>query len=124
MVNYEELLHVFWRNIDPTDNVGQFADKGPQYRTAIFYHDEEQRSTAERSKRELNSSGIFNKPIVTEMRLFKTFYRAEEYHQNYYKKNVLRYNAYKKLSGRQDFIDEFWENKQLLERSRYNLKPF
>ena len=94
MVNYEELLHVFWRNIDPTDNVGQFADKGPQYRTAIFYHDEEQRSTAERSKRELNSSGIFNKPIVTGMRLFKTFYRAEEYHQNYYKKHVLRYNAY------------------------------
>jgi methionine-S-sulfoxide reductase len=111
LVSYEELLEIFWRNIDPTDNEGQFADKGSQYRTAIFYHDNEQKNSAEIAKDQLESSGIFNKPIITEIRPYSTFYKAEEYHQDYYMKNVLRYNTYKKLSGREDFFDKYWKPK-------------
>lgn len=109
-VSYEELLEVFWRNIDPTDDGGQFADRGSQYRTAIFYHDEGQRLSAERSKNELESSGTFDKSIVTEIRPFEAFYEAEEYHQDYYEKNALRYDSYKRLSGRQGFIEETWKD--------------
>ena len=111
IVNYEELLDVFWRSIDPTDNEGQFTDKGTQYRTAIFYHDEEQRALAEENKTQLVSSDIFDKPIVTEIRPYTTFYQAEDYHQDYYKKNVLRYNSYKEGSGRPDFFEKYWDNK-------------
>ncbi len=109
-VSYGELLEVFWRSIDPTDEGGQFADRGSQYGTAIFYHDEGQRLSAERSKGELESSGVFDEPIVTEIRPFEVFYEAEEYHQDYYRKNVLRYNSYKRLSGRQGFIEETWKD--------------
>jgi peptide methionine sulfoxide reductase msrA/msrB len=109
-VSYEELLEVFWRSIDPTDGGGQFADRGYQYRTAIFFHDEGQRLSAEKSKSELESSGIFDEPIVTEIRPYEAFYEAEEYHQDYYRKNVLRYNSYKQLSGRQGFIEETWKD--------------
>lgn len=109
-VSYEELLEVFWRSIDPTDDGGQFADRGSQYGTAVFFHDEGQRLSAERSKRELESSGVFDEPIVTEIRPFEVFYEAEEYHQDYYRKNVLRYNSYKRLSGRQGFIEETWKD--------------
>ena len=111
MVSYEELIDIFWRSIDPTDNEGQFTDKGSQYRTAVFHHDEEQQSLAERSKDQLDSSGIFEKPIVTEIRLYETFYQAEEYHQDYYKKNVLRYNTYEEGSGRPDFFEKYWDKK-------------
>ena len=111
IVTYEELLDIFWRSIDPTDNEGQFADKGSQYRTAIFYHDEEQRTLAEESKVQLESSGIFDEPIVTEIHPYTTFYQAEEYHQDYYKKNVLGYNTYKEFSGRPDFFEKYWDNK-------------
>jgi peptide methionine sulfoxide reductase msrA/msrB len=109
-VSFEELLEVFWRSIDPTDDGGQFADRGPQYRTAIFYHDEGQRLSAEKSKNELESSGIFDKAIRTEIRPFEAFYKAEDYHQDYYKKNVLGYNSYKRLSGREGFIEETWKD--------------
>jgi peptide methionine sulfoxide reductase msrA/msrB len=109
-VSFEELLEVFWRSIDPTDDGGQFADRGPQYRTAIFYHDEGQRLSAEKSKKELESSGIFDKAIMTEIRPFEAFYKAEDYHQDYYKKNVLGYNSYKRLSGREGFIEETWKD--------------
>jgi peptide methionine sulfoxide reductase msrA/msrB len=111
IVTYENLLEVFWRSIDPTDNEGQFVDKGPQYRTAVFYHDEDQKVLAEKDKNQLDSSRIFDKPIVTEIRPYTTFYQAEEYHQDYYKKNVLRYNTYTKHSGRQDFFEKYWDNK-------------
>jgi len=111
LISFEELLDVFWRSIDPTDNKGQFTDKGSQYRTAVFHHDEEQQSLAERSKDQLDSSGIFEKPIVTEIRLYETFYQAEEYHQDYYKKNVLRYNTYEEGSGRPDFFEKYWDKK-------------
>jgi peptide methionine sulfoxide reductase MsrA len=87
------------------------ARKGSQYRTAIFYHDEEQRALAEEDKNQLESSGIFDKPIVTEIRPYPTFYQAEDYHQDYYKKNVLRYNTYKELSGRPDFFEKYWNIK-------------
>ena len=111
LISFEELLDVFWCSIDPTDDEGQFTDKGPQYRTAVFYHDEEQRSLAEGSRAQLDSSGIFERPVVTEIRSYETFYQAEEYHQDYYKKNVLRYKTYEEGSGRPNFFEKYWDNK-------------
>ena len=108
VVTYGELLDLFWRSIDPTDPQGQFADRGTQYRTAIFYHSEQQRQEAEESRQMLESSGIFKDPIATEIRPASVFYRAEDYHQDYYRRNVLRYDVYKKLSGRESFIEETW----------------
>ena len=84
-IAYEQLLDVFWRHIDPTDPAGQFVDRGPQYRSAIFYHDEEQKGLAEKSKETLNKSGRYKKPVVTEILKFTKFYEAEAYHQDYYK---------------------------------------
>ena len=108
LVSYQQLLDVFWRHVDPTDPGGQFADRGPQYRTAIFYHDEEQRRLAEASKKELDASGRFNKPIVTEIRPLGKFHPAEGYHQDYYKNNSLRYSMYRQGSGRDQFIQQTW----------------
>ncbi len=107
-ISYAELLDVFWRNVDPTQKDGQFADTGAQYRTAIFYHNEEQRRLAETSKKELANSGKFNKEIVTEIVAATPFYRAEEYHQDYYKKNPLRYKFYRHGSGRDDYLVRKW----------------
>jgi methionine-S-sulfoxide reductase len=107
-IRYEELLEVFWRNIDPTQDDGQFADHGSQYRTAIFYHDEEQRRLAEESKQKLAASGKFRKPIVTEIVPAGEFYAAEDYHRAYYKKNPLRYQMYKAGSGREGYIKRTW----------------
>jgi peptide methionine sulfoxide reductase msrA/msrB len=107
-ISYEGLLNVFWRHIDPTDGGGQFADRGPQYKTAIFYHDEEQKRLAEASKAALEKSGLFDKPIVTEIRPAGPFYKAEEYHQNYCRKHPERYQAYRWGSGRDRFIVETW----------------
>ncbi len=105
---YEELLDAFWRHIDPTDSGGQFVDRGPQYRSVIFYHDEEQRQLAEKSKEDLNRSGKFKKPIVTEIIRFEKFYEAEGYHQDYAKKDSLRYQFYRMGSGRDQFLTEVW----------------
>ncbi|HLB59991.1 MAG TPA: peptide-methionine (S)-S-oxide reductase MsrA, partial [Patescibacteria group bacterium] len=99
VVSYETLLGIFWRNIDPTDEGGQFADRGSSYRTAIFYHDEEQRTLAEDSKKKLAASGKFNSPVVTEIRKAGKFYPAEDYHQQYYKKHPERYQFYRQGSG-------------------------
>lgn len=107
-VSYEELLDFFWKHIDPTDPGGQFVDRGEQYRSIIFYHDEGQKAEAEKSKRELESSGRYDKPIVTEIVPFSKFYRAEEYHQGYYKKNPVRYKYYRFMSGRDQFITKIW----------------
>jgi peptide methionine sulfoxide reductase msrA/msrB len=107
-VTYEQLLDVLWRHIDPTDGGGQFGDRGPQYRSAIFTHDEEQRRIAEKSKEELGKSGRFSKPIVTEIIKFERFIDAEEYHQDYYKKNPLRYRYYRHGSGRDQFLEKVW----------------
>ncbi|MGM0753729.1 MAG: peptide-methionine (R)-S-oxide reductase MsrB [Bacillota bacterium] len=108
VITYEQLLKVFWRQIDPTDNGGQFVDRGPQYVSGIFYHNEEQKDIAQRSKQELADSGRFEEEIVTEIQPAKTFYKAEEYHQDYYKKNELSYKFYRNNSGRDDFLDEAW----------------
>ncbi len=103
-LSYGQLLDFFWKHVDPTDPDGQFVDRGTQYRTVIFYHDEEQRRLAEESKRELNRSGRFDKPVVTEILPLKQFYRAEDYHQDYYRKNPLRYSFYRFNSGRDQFL--------------------
>jgi len=107
-LTYEELLDYFWRHIDPTDGGGQFVDRGSQYRSVIFYHDEEQKKLAEKSKEDLSKSGKFNKPVVTEIIKFTKFYEAEEYHQDYYKKNPLRYKYYRYNSGRDQFLKKVW----------------
>ncbi|GAB4551486.1 MAG: hypothetical protein Tsb0017_01330 [Geothermobacteraceae bacterium] len=110
-IGYRELLDVFWRNIDPTDAGGQFVDRGSQYRSAIFYHNEEQRRLAEESKRKLAQSGRFDKPIVTEIVPASTFYPAEDYHQDYSSKNPLRYWFYRSGSGRDQFLEKVWKQK-------------
>ena len=107
-ITYEELLDVFWRHVDPTDGGGQFVDRGSQYRTAIFYHDEEQKRIAEESKAQLEKSGRFSGPIVTEIVPLTDFYPAEDYHQDYYTKNPLRYKLYRFGSGRDQFLNSTW----------------
>ena len=107
-ISYEELLDTFWKHIDPTDSGGQFVDRGAQYRSAIFYHDEEQKRLTEKSKEALMKSGKFDKPIATEIIKFTKFYEAEEYHQDYYKKNPLRYKYYRYGSGRDQFLKKAW----------------
>jgi peptide methionine sulfoxide reductase msrA/msrB len=109
-VSYKELLQIFWRHMDPTDPGGQFVDRGSQYRTVIFYHNEEQRRFAEKSKEELGKSGRFEKPIVTEIVKFTKFYRAEDYHQDYYKSHLIRYKYYRFASGRDQFLKKLWGN--------------
>lgn len=120
-VSYAQLLEAFWRNIDPTDAGGQFADRGSQYKTAIYYHSEEQKKQAEKSKAELDSSGKFNRPVVTAILPAAAFYPAEEYHQDYDQKNPVRYKLYKAGSGRQQFIEKTWpegEKKQPVKGSQ------
>lgn len=107
-ITYEKLLQVFWMQIDPTDDGGQFADRGSQYKTAIFFHSEIQRKLAEESKRKLNQSGRYKKPVITEIRPFTSFYPAEDYHQDYYQKNAPRYKSYRKLSGRERYLKKIW----------------
>lgn len=109
--SFEELLEIFWRQIDPTDSTGQFVDQGPQYRSAIFYQDAEQKRLAEESKKKLGQSEQFDKPIVTAILPAATFYPAEDYHQDYYKKNPLRYKFYRYQSGRDAFLKKNWKKK-------------
>ncbi len=108
-VRFETLLDVFWRNIDPTDPGGQFADRGTQYRTAVYYHNDEQKRRAEQSRKQLAESGRFDKPIATEIKPAAEFYKAESYHQDYHRKNPGAYKRYKKGSGRERFIERAWE---------------
>ena len=107
-ITYKELLDILWRHMDPTDAGGQFVDRGSQYRPAIFYHNEEQKRIAEESKAELEESGRFSKPIATEIVPLTKFYPAEEYHQDYYSKNPLRYKMYRYGSGRDQFLNSKW----------------
>lgn len=106
---YEKLLELFWQQIDPTDAGGQFHDRGSQYRTAIFYHNEEQQRLALASKERVASSGVFQKPIVTDILPAQTFYPAEDYHQDYHKKNKEHYKEDRKKSGRDEFIGVYWK---------------
>src|SRR4030066_1153935 len=107
-LSYEGLLDFFWKHIDPTDLGGQFVDRGQQYRSAIFYHDEEQKRLAEKSKEALDKSGRFSKTVVTEIIKFSKFYDAEGYHQDYYKKHSLKYSYYRHGSGRDQFLSKVW----------------
>jgi peptide-methionine (S)-S-oxide reductase len=107
-IGYAKLLDVFWHNIDPTVRDQQFCDVGNQYRTAIFYHTEEQRRVAERSKSDLQNSKPFKEPVVTEIVAAGTFYPAEDYHQHYYKKNPIRYRYYRFSCGRDQRLKELW----------------
>ncbi len=109
--SYKELLEVFWRHVDPTDPGGQFVDRGPQYRTAVFYEDAEQKRLAEDSRKALERSGRFKKPVVTEILPLGEFYRAEDYHQDYYRKNSPNYSAYRQGSGRDQFLRQTWAEK-------------
>lgn len=109
-VSYETLLEIFWRHIDPTDAEGQFVDRGSQYRTAIFYGNEAQKEAAEASRRKLQESGRFSKPIVTEILPLGKFYVAEEYHQDYYRKSPVRYHFYRASSGRDAFLKSVWQD--------------
>jgi methionine-S-sulfoxide reductase len=109
---YEKLLELFWQQIDPTDPSGQFYDRGQSYQTAIFYHNETQKRLAEESKKLLEESKRFNKPIVTPILPASEFYPAEEYHQQYYKKNPTHYQSYHVGSGRADFIQRHWGQKR------------
>ena len=111
-VSYKKLLDVFWRHVDPTDAGGQFVDRGAQYRSAIFYHDDEQRRLAEESKKDLQNSGPFKKPIATEIVKAGPFYRAEDYHQDYYKNHSIRYKYYRFNSGRDQFIKKVWSEEK------------
>jgi len=109
-IDYKTLLDIFWRQVNPTDPGGQFVDRGDQYGTAIFYHSDEQKFLAEKSKHELETSGKFNKPIVTKIIKASHFYRAEDYHQDYHSKNPVRYKSYRNRSGRDQFLDKKWED--------------
>lgn len=108
IVSYERLLKVFWRQIDPTDDGGQFQDRGSSYRSAIFYSGEEQKEEALKSREELETSGRFPRPIVTEILPLGEFYPAEGYHQDYYIKSPIHYKEDRKASGRDEFIRKYW----------------
>lgn len=110
VMSYKQLIETFWQQIDPTDAGGQFNDRGESYKTAIFYHNEEQKEIAEDSKQKLEQSNKFSKPVATKILPAKPFYKAEEEHQNYYKKQSFHYRLYKKGSGREDFIKSHWTN--------------
>jgi peptide methionine sulfoxide reductase msrA/msrB len=116
-ITYEELLDFFWRHINPTDAGGQFVDRGQQYRSAIFYHDEEQRRLSEESREKLAKSRQFDKPIATEISPFKKFYEAEEYHQDYYKKHSWKYQFYRSGSGRDQFLRKVWGKEMEMTRT-------
>lgn len=111
-ITYDQILEIYWQNIDPTDPDGQFVDRGFSYTAAIFYHDEGQQQAAEKSKQELQDSGRFEQDIVTEILPFTTFYLAEEYHQDFYKKSSQRYLDYSNNSGRKEFKQQIWEEIQ------------
>jgi len=107
-ITYEKLLEVFWRHVDPTDAGGQFVDRGSQYRSAIFYANEQEQRLAEDSKKRLEATGHFDKPVVSDILALGPFYTAEEYHQDYYKKNPIRYRFYRSGSGRDQFLEQAW----------------
>lgn len=117
-ISYDEILDVYWRQIDPTDAGGQFVDRGRAYSTAIFYHSDQQRTIAEASKKKLAASGVFDKPIVTPLIEATEFYPAEDYHQDYYKNNPLRYRYYRAGSGRDAFLEKVWDKQEKEEMTK------
>ena len=110
IITYKELVEIYWRQTDPTDAGGQFADRGPSYRPVIFYGNEKQKEIAEQSKKELQEREKFDEPIVTQIEPAKPFYPAEEEHQDYYKKHPVHYNLYSHGSGRKGFLKTNWNS--------------
>ncbi|MCL4361438.1 peptide-methionine (R)-S-oxide reductase MsrB [Candidatus Dependentiae bacterium] len=129
VISYSKLLDIFWRQINPTDAGGQFTDRGQNYRSAIFYHNEEQKKEAEKSKEKLQNSGKFSEKIATPILKFINFYPAEEYHQDFYKKNPERYKSFREHSGRNEYLKKTWsddkndeeELKKKLTQMQYNV---
>ena len=109
-VSYERLLHIFWRSVDPTDDGGQFCDRGDSYQTAIFAGNDEERRLAEASKEALEQSAVLDAPVVTPIEPAKEFYLAEGYHQDYYTKNPVRYRFYRFSCGRDSRVQQVWGN--------------
>ena len=126
-INYQRLLDVFWTQIDPTDGGGQFVDRGSEYKTAILYHNDEQKRLAEESKAALDRSGKYSKPVVTEIRKVTAFYEAEDYHKDFYKKSPARYKDYKFHSGREQYLKKVWgdddEKKPAIKEQSYEKPP-
>jgi peptide methionine sulfoxide reductase msrA/msrB len=120
VISYNELLSAFWRHVDPTDKGGQFVDRGPQYKPYVYFHNKTQKQTALASKERLNASGRFDKPVTTEIISATKFWPAEEYHQDYYKKNPLRYKYYRYSSGRDQFLERVWS--KTLDTSKATIK--
>lgn len=118
-ITYEGLLQALWRTADPTDVQGQYVDRGRQYRPAVFYHDEAQKRAAEASIRALEESGRYDQEVKIEVVPFDTFYEAEDYHQNYYAENPLRYRLYTFNSGRYQFIEKIWGEDEEVDYSQY-----
>ncbi|WP_234496843.1 peptide-methionine (R)-S-oxide reductase MsrB [Vibrio maritimus] len=108
VVSYEEVLDHFFRHIDPTDDKGSFVDRGPQYRPAVFYHNDEQKQVADTFMAEIDKLGVFKKPLATELIKYDTFWPAEDYHQDYYKKSSLKYKYYRYNSGRDQYLDDIF----------------
>lgn len=123
IITYEGLLQGLWRIMNPTDINGQFVDRGRQYRPGIFYHNEEQHRLAEAAKQALQASGRYDKPVLIEITPFEAFYDAEDYHQDYYKKNPIRYNFYTFNSGRYQFIDEVWGEDRYIDFGQFHPAP-
>ena len=123
-ISYEEILDIFWRQIDPTDDGGQFVDRGSSYRTAIFYYSEEQKRLAEKSLEALNTSGRYEKPIVTVILPATVFYRAEDYHQDYYKNKSIRYKYYRYRSGRDQYLKKIWGGERKMIESKTKNKEY
>ncbi len=123
-VSYERLLDIFWRQIDPTDPDGQFVDRGFQYSTAIYYHNQDQKEQAERSRGEMQKSGRYEKSIVTEILPASEFYKAEEYHQDYAKNNKIRYKLYRFYSGRDQYLKKIWGDRAESYKEGENMKPY
>ena len=122
IITYEGLLAAFWRMMDPTDLEGQFSDRGSQYRPVVFYHTEEQKKLALKSRAELEASGRFPSKVVIPVEPFKRFYKAEGYHQNYYKKNPVRYTFYTQGSGRTGFVEAIWGDDLVVDYAKYRPK--
>lgn len=124
-VSYEKLLEIFWKNVNPTDSGGQFVDRGYQYTTAIFAHNKAQKELALKYKKQLNDQKVLPKKIVTPVRDYEFFYPAEEYHQDFYRKNLItktKYKYYRAASGRDDYIDKYWKGKNITFQSEANSK--
>lgn len=120
VISYEGLLQAYWRIGNPTDAGGQFGDRGPEYTTAIWYHTEEQRIAAEKSKAELDASGRYRKPVVTPILPATRFYVAEDKHQNYYRRHSMSYEFYRYLSGRDDYLERTWGRDLRVDYRRYS----